>query len=142
MIAILHRRVYFVVTGLAWGGLAALLGSRAFGDALWGGVLLSPAIGLWVGGLTQDPFEQHRGLRRALISLGSLYLAATLFGMALGVTAFVLRPGGGPSLLTLVTEHTVTVWWGVSVTGFLLFLWPLAYASHWFLEWRAGAWTT
>lgn len=111
MTAILHRRVYFVVTGLAWGGLAALLGSRAFGSALWGGVLLSPVIGLWVGGLTQDAFERQRGLRRGLISLGSLYLSATL-------------------------------WWGVSVTGFLLFLWPLAYASHWFLEWRAGAWTT
>ncbi|HQR18518.1 MAG TPA: hypothetical protein PK948_09105 [Gemmatimonadales bacterium] len=26
-------------------------------------------------------------------------------------------------------------WWGITLTGFLLFLWPLAYLTHLVLEW-------
>lgn len=131
--------MYLVVSGLAWGGFAALLGRRAFGTSIWGGLLFSPVIGLMVGWLTQDAFERFQGFRRALIALGSLYLGATLFGIALGAATFVRRPGGGPGLVALVVENMLAVWWGVTLTGFLLFLWPLAFATHWFLEWRAAS---
>lgn len=132
----LHRKVYLVVAGLMWGSLGALLGGKAFGEAIWLALLVSPLIGLLVGHLMQDVFERHAGVRRALIALGSLYLSATLFGVSLGAGAVLGRTGGGPGVLSQIADSTLAVWWGITVTGFLIVLWPLAYGTHWFIEWR------
>jgi len=132
----LQRGVGFAVAGLAWGGFAWLLGRRAFGPELWGATLLSPLIGLLVGGLLQDRFERHQGWRRGAVALISLYVAATLFGIGLGIAAFLESFGGGAAFFSRVAEHTLGVWWGITLTGFLLFLWPMTYATHWYLEWR------
>jgi hypothetical protein len=132
------RFIYCAVLGAAWGGIALLLGARAFGPELWGGVLASPLVGVAVGSVTQAAFERHVGLRRKLIALGSLYAASFLFGMALGLTASLTRPAGGPGVVARVVENVLSVWWGVTMTGFVLALWPMAFATHWFIEWRAS----
>lgn len=129
----------FAVAGLAWGVFAWLLGRRAFGPELWGATLISPLIGLLVGGLLQDGFERQQGWRRGAVALASVYLGATLFGIGLGIAAFLQSPGGGATMFSRVAEHTLAVWWGITLTGFLLFLWPMAYATHWYLEWRASS---
>jgi hypothetical protein len=132
------RVLYCAVLGMAWGGIALLLGARAFGQELWGGVLASPLIGVAVGALTQRAFERHEGMRRKLIALGSLYAAGSLFGVALGLTASLTRAAGGLDIATRVMENVLAVWWGLTMTGFVLALWPMAFATHWFLEWRAS----
>ena len=119
------------------GGLAAPLGHRAFGERAWVGVLASPLIGLVVGALSQPAFERVSGTRRALVTLGSVYLGATLFGAVMALGANLGGPARGAA--TELVETVVTVWWGVTVGGFVLFLWPLAYFTHWVIEWREAA---
>ncbi|HEY7682162.1 MAG TPA: hypothetical protein VH879_05930 [Gemmatimonadales bacterium] len=124
------------IAGALWGCLAYLLGARAFGQAIWGGVLASPLIGVTVGHLLHSSFADGTGRRRILWSLVSLYLAAVLFGTSVGVYELVLRRSSASSPTAVVIESIAAVLWGVTLTGFLLFLWPLAYLTHWALEWQ------
>ncbi len=135
----LRGAIHYLLAGALWGGLAALLGSRAFGDHLWAAVSASPLLGLATGMLMQEPFERLAGWRRGLVALGSLYLGATLFGAVVGLAAAV-STGGTPRIAGMrLVEAVVTVWWGVTLGGFVLFLWPLAYLTHYLLEWRETA---
>jgi hypothetical protein len=133
----LKRALYYLIAGTLWGCLAALLGSHAFGERVWMGVLASPLIGLAVGALSQPAFERMSGTRRALVALGSVYVGATLFGAVMGLGASFGGTGRGAA--TELVETVVTVWWGVTVGAFVLFLWPLAYFTHWLIEWRETA---
>ena len=133
-----RRFLDLVIAGAVWGGVAYLLGVRAFGRPIWGGVLAGPAIGIIVGMITQGPFERQSGVRRALLALVSLYLAATLFGLAIGIADWRALTAGTRFPLEALAEEILAVWWGVTLTGFLLFLWPLAYGTHWILEWRGA----
>ncbi len=130
-----RRVLHFLIAGGLWGGLAYLLGVRAFGRPIWGGVLVSPLIGAIIGRLLQGPFESHSRFRRGLVALASVYLGGTLFGLALAVTSWRALTAGTTHPLQAVGAEVLAVWWGISVTGFLLFLWPLAYGTHWVLEW-------
>lgn len=135
----LRRAVHYLLAGALWGGLAGLLGSRAFGGRIWAGVFVSPLLGLATGMLMQKPFERLAGWRRGLVALGSVYLGATLFGAIVGLVGGV-SAGGAPRLVVArLAEAVLTVWWGVTLGGFLLFLWPLAYLTHYLLEWREPA---
>lgn len=132
----LKRGWDLLVTGALWGAFAALLGGRAFKDLLWPAMLASPLIGLAVGALTQERFESAGGWGRAWIALGSVYLGATLFGFVMGSSALVTGGAGLGGWPEVLLGPIVAVWWGVTLTGFLLFLWPMAYATHWLLEFR------
>ncbi len=136
----MNRAVGFLIAGGAWGALAYGLGARLFGPGLWGGVIASPLIGLSVGGLLQARFEESAGFRRAGVVLISLYLSATLFGLAAGGYDAVLRRTGGAPL-ERIGEMIVAVWWGVTMTGYLLFLFPLAYLTHTILGLEPGTLT-
>ena len=129
-------RAFFALSGLLWGAFAALLGHRAFHSHVWGGVVASPVIGLIVGSATQSYFEDSSGYWRWLIALASLYLGAILFGVGIGIWDAV---AGGPGrvAIAVATQDVVAVLWGVTLTGFLLFLWPMAYLTHLLLEWSA-----
>lgn len=128
----------FAVAGLGWGIFAALLGGRAFGDELWGGVILSPFIGAIVGRTMHPAFRRAGRTGRVAIALASLYLAAVLFGAAMGLTAFVDDPGTRVRLYARTIPLVLSVLWGITFTGFLLFLWPAAYGTHWLIEQREG----
>ena len=134
-----RRFLHCLIAGSLWGGFAYLLGVRAFGRPIWGGVLAGPIIGVIVGGVIQAPFERQAGLRRALLALASVYLAATLFGLAVAIGDWRALTAGTASPLWALATEVFAVWWGVTLTGFLLFLWPLAYGTHWILEWRGAA---
>ena len=118
--------------GLGWAAVAYLFGARTFGVAIWGGLLAAPLIGVAVGWLTQIGFENATGVRRGLVALTSLYLGAVLFGLGIGIARLFV--GGGARLEVLV-EPLLGVLWGITFTGFLLFLWPLTYVTHLLLEW-------
>lgn len=132
----LQRSWDLLVAGALWGALGTQLGHRAFNDVFWPATLASPLIGLAVGATLQHRFEGAGGWRRAWIALASLYLGTAMFGLVMGMAALVT---GGPGLsewTEVLLAPILVVWWGVTLTGFLLFLWPLAYATHWLLEFR------
>lgn len=130
-----RRPIDLLVAGLLWGLLASLLGRRAFPQGLWGGVVAAPLIGLLVGRWFQPGFEARRGVGRSLTALVTLYVGAALFAIGVAVGNWE-RFRAVP--LAAVGETILSVWWGMTFTGFLLFLWPLGYLTHWLIEWRDG----
>lgn len=122
-------------SGAVWGGVAYALGSATFGPVIWGGVIASPVIGLIVG----LAFRRIRRLgfgKRAFMSLVSLYCAATLFGLAVGLFDLA-RDVPDRVASEVVTQAVLAVLWGVTLTGYLLILWPLSYLNFILLG-RAG----
>ena len=114
--------------GCVWGGVAWLLAHRHLGPIVWGGVLASPAIGLVIGALFA-PIHALRPVPRALLALVSLYAAATLFGLCCGLYDS-LRPISGRIPQALVWQAVLGVWWGMTFTGYVVLLWPLAVVTH------------
>ncbi|HRP07903.1 MAG TPA: hypothetical protein PLL69_05385 [Gemmatimonadales bacterium] len=136
----MHARLMVdsLVAGTFWGLLAFLLGHRAWGPAIWPGVLAAPFLGVAVGALTQARFENSSGVRRALVALVSLYLGGTLFGIVIGIGTWLGISPGARRFPAVLVEPVLGVWWGLTVTGFFLVLWPLAYFTHWWVEWRGS----
>ncbi|MFN0181857.1 MAG: hypothetical protein ACKVZ0_23900 [Gemmatimonadales bacterium] len=124
-----------LAAGAVWGVLGYLLGAKAFGPAIWPAVLLAPVVGLLVARLTYPGFARTEGIRRALWALASLYLAVILFSLPISVHEVIRRSPANPSF-EVALEAPLAVLWGVTLTGFVLFLWPLAYLTHWMIEWR------
>lgn len=88
-----------------------------------------------VGLLTQPLFQHSAGLRRWIVSLGGLYLGATLFGLAVGIAESVRRGLQWPRFPEGILEGVLAVWWGITFTGFLLVLWPAAHLTQALLSW-------
>ena len=105
---------------------APAMGPRAF----WSGVLASPLIGVVVG-LTFGRLRWQSRVGRALASLLGLYTAAFLFGIAIGIAD--LATGTGRNPVETVLQVGLAMVWGVTATGYVLFLWPLAYLNFWLL---------
>lgn len=126
---------YCLLAGLGWAAVAYLFGARSFGAAIRGGLLAAPLIGLGVGWLTQHGFENATGSRRGVVALISLYLGASLFGLAIGVGQVLALGRTDRASLEVLVEPLLGVLWGITFTGFLLFLWPLSYGTHLLLEW-------
>jgi hypothetical protein len=123
-----------LLMGGVWGLIAWGLGRQAYGPAIWGGVVAAPFIGLLVGGLLHPRFEGTSGWRRWLVALFGLYLGATLFALAVGVTdALTGSPSRG--VFEVILQAVIGTWWGVTVAGFWIALWPLAWLTHIVLAW-------
>ncbi len=125
------------MTGACWGIVAWLFGARAFGPAIHTGVVASPLIGLAVGCTTQRWWESSRPRARTGIGLVSLYLGVVLFGVAVAVWDW--WPGGvGQSALGSLGEGIGTAVIGVTLSGFVILFWPLAYLTHRFIAHLRG----
>jgi hypothetical protein len=117
-----------LLAGVVWGVIGLLLASTALGTSVWGGVAIAPVIGLVIGYAFRGFRDQGPGVRIAL-ALVSLYLAAGLFGLAAGI-ADAARPIPNRDPVAVVVQSVVGVWWGITFTGYLVVLWPLAYLTH------------
>jgi hypothetical protein len=128
----MHTRLYLFgfIAGTAWGVLAYLLGSALIGPDIWAGVLASPFIGPIVSRVMHPRYARATGWRRALTSLGSLYLGAAFFGLALSFSAFARQHDWQNIMLVALVP------WGITVTGYIIALWPLAHGTHAVIEWR------
>ena len=77
------------------------------------------------------------GLTRVtLLSGGALYLAASLFGLAIGFHRGVvgdIGPGSDTPQSVLVGSVVVVIY-GMTVSGHVLWLWPLALATSLFVR--------
>ena len=130
----MRRTPIAFLAGAFWGLLAWGLGGKAYAGGLWGGVVAAPFIGVGVAAVLQDRFEGAVGWRRWAVAFASLYLGATLFALAVGV-ADAATAHASRGAVEVVLEAVVGTWWGVTLTGFLIALWPLAYLTHIVLGW-------
>ncbi|MDA7928665.1 hypothetical protein N9B54_01780 [Mariniblastus sp.] len=126
----LHRCVVVsAISGFIWAVIAYFLASQWMGTIIVGGLLASPLIGIGVG-LIYRPAYYKSLLARVGMSLVTLYFAAALFGMAAGIND-AMRPIPNRLLGEVVLQSVMATLWGVTFTGFFLFLWPLSFANHW-----------
>ena len=131
-----------VASSMIWGLLAyVLVGTTAGEKAIWGGLLASPFIGLLMG-LTFGRMRIRPTLARAVVSLLALYVATFLFGLAVGAWDLLTGVNSGPGWRRIpeavVLQGGLGMMWGLTFTGYLVLLWPLAYVNFWLL-WREPA---
>ena len=139
-----------LASGLVWAAIAwavaysvSTVNSSAT-DALRtfaGGMVAAPLIGLVMGQISRH-FSSYSTHRRAAVSLVGLYLSAYLFLLATGVphliTAvlagtdlFAVRPGAAPvAYRLLIQDPLLGSIVGLTLSGYVLVLWPLSYLNH------------
>ena len=128
----LHRCVAVsAISGCIWAVIAYFLASELMGTIIVGGLLASPLIGIGVGLIYRRAYHKSL-LARVGMSLVTLYVAAALFGMAVGIFD-ATRPIPSRHLGAVVLQSVLAILWGVTFTGFFLFLWPLSFVNHWLI---------
>ena len=134
--------VLSLAAGAVWGGIAVLFAPQwpttrlMFQQA----ALVAPVIGLIIG-VAFRWIHRVSPVGRVFASLLSLYIAAALFGLAVGV-ADALRnspSAGGRNLTEVILQSVPATLWGLTFTGLVLLLWPLAYLTHSLVGRAAGA---
>ncbi len=137
------RARYYILcagSGLTWGGIAYLLLGEWF-PGLWVGIAVSPLFGRLFG-FVHRPTYRLPVVVRVFVALVTLYAAAALFGLVIGVVEEVIETSPNHVKGASIIEWVLATFWGVTFTGYFLFLWPMAFANHWLLgrTWK-GEWT-
>ena len=126
------------IWGIIWAGVAivvvmALGGPGAsldrIGWAYRGGVLAAPFIGIAVG-FSSGVFHRSRLPGRAAVSIITLYGAAFLFVLAAQFLAFIAGEIRQASAASVVLNSWNAAIIGLTWTGFVVVLAPLAYVNH------------
>ncbi len=137
-----QARYYFLSagSGLIWSGIAYLL-LREWFPGLWVGIAVSPLFGLLVG-WAHRPTYAFPLILRVVLALATLYATAVLFGLVIGIVEEVIETSPNHVKGASIIEWVLATLWGVTFTGYFMFLWPLAFANHWLLgrAWK-GEWT-
>jgi hypothetical protein len=133
-----HWLTFSVLSGCVWGIVASVLGYPLFGRISWAAAAASPAIGAAVGFAVA---KLHRASSRAqvLVSLLTLYASAALIAMVIAMFGLVASDPSwhrGKALGVLPSLAAVLV--GLTGTGYVFILWPLAFLNHVML-WRRYA---
>jgi hypothetical protein len=121
-------RLWAAVAGFVWGMLAFAISFGVFGESVFGGLIVSPLIGLIVA-TAYLPAYRFRKWVQALASLGTLYTAVALFGLAIGVYD-ALRPIPNRSTVEVILQMGLIAVLGITFMGYPLVLWPLAFLTH------------
>lgn len=123
--------VLSAISGCIWAVIAYFLGSQGMGSIIAGGLLASPLIGIGVSLIYRSAYCRS-AVARVGMSLVTLYVATALFGMAAGLYD-AMRPIPNRLLGEVVLQSVMATLWGVTFTGFFLFLWPLSFVNHWLI---------
>jgi hypothetical protein len=125
------RRYYglAVASGCVWAVIAYALSSWAVNSAITGGLLASPFIGLVVGRLLR-PAYKFRKMWQVLLSLLALYVAAALFGLAVGLYDAFWLDIPNRTAAEVVLQAVVAYVWGLTFLLYFVALWPLAFLNH------------
>ena len=67
------------------------------------------------------------------MALVTLYATAVLFGLVMGVVDAVTETNPNVIKSAVVIEWVLLTLYGVTFTGYIVLLWPLAFANHWLL---------
>jgi len=119
---------FSLLAGALWGVIGLALAGQVLGAPVWGGVVAAPAIGLGAATMFRGFRSRPPGARIAL-ALISLYLGAGLFALAAGIVD-AMHPVPDRIAWAVVVQAVLGVWWGITFTGYLPLLWPLAYLTH------------
>ena len=136
----MRGRAYYglaAIAGAAWGALASVIAAGAFGSTVWGGLMVSPLIGLVIAWLSR-PMVHWKLSFRILGSLVILYLAAVLFGVGIGLADLLVVQSPNRISWAVVVQSANAVLWGLTVLGWFVLLWPLSLATHWLLAKWSG----
>ena len=121
---------------LEWNRLSTIAGmvSRVLGR--YRGVPFNWAAG-WVGPSPHLPAAGDS--TRLACPRYALRRRATLFGLIIGVVEEVIETSPNHVKGASIIEWVLATLWGVTFTGYFLFLWPMAFANHWLLgrAWKA-----
>lgn len=104
----------------------------SIGRVVWvyrGGLLAAPLIGIAIG-FTSRIFARASFRARIAIAVSTLYVAAFLFLLAAQGTAFVAGDVGHTSAADALLTSLNGAIFGLTWTGFVLALAPLAYVTH------------
>ena len=119
-----------LLSGCAWAAVALLLASSTFGGLIVGGLIAAPFIGLLVSLLYRPAYRLPK-VAQAFWALLTLYLAVALFGLAVGAfDAFCRHIPDRIGTGEVVLQAMWATLWGVTITGYVLLLWPLAFFNH------------
>lgn len=120
------------VSGGIWAVIACFVALPRIGLLSVGGLLASPLIGIAVG-LLYRPTAAKSPLARVGMPLVTLYVAAALFGTAVGISSFLL-PGPArfqPEVVLGSVSMTLSF---LTFKGLFVLLWPLSFLNHWLVE--------
>jgi hypothetical protein len=146
--AAVHRRNVMIraaISGAIWAGIAILLMKTVGGRfdsveriawGLRGGLAAAPVIGI-AAGLFSPRFRDASLTGRILIALLTLYGAAFLFMLAAGITRFATAEMHHASLPRVFFDSWNAAIAGLTWTGFVVVLGPLAFLNHLWLS-RVG----
>ena len=120
-------------SGCAWATIALALLERGLAWPIRGEILASPLIGA-LAGVVSIQFQRRRLITQLLLALVSLYAATALFGGAIGVADVVpglnVGPGWHRVPSAVVVQSVLAMLWGLTMGGYVMFLWPLAWVNH------------
>jgi hypothetical protein len=125
------RRLLVVVSansGVGWGVIVVLLLDSRQRELFGGGFVFAPVIGV-LAGIVAAWSKDVDVFTMAFVSLVSLYLTAALFGFGAGIVLQLLYPQPPVNVLTTA----LLVPYGMTIGGFVLWMWPLAYLNHRFV---------
>lgn len=117
-------------SGCAWAIIAWVIGQHLPG-IVWGGIVVAPLIGIAAGAIYRPAYGSHV-VARVAMSLLTLYVSTALFGLAVGTFDAVrgLPGGGSRDTLEVISQGVFATLWGITFTGYVVVLWPLAYLNH------------
>jgi hypothetical protein len=120
--------IYSGLSGCVWGAIAFGVGYWAWGSSIVGGIAIAPLIGIAIGLLFLPAYRLSR-LWQFFLSLISLYLAAALFGLGIGLYEAFRRAGADRNGED-VSQAVLATLAGLTILYLFIFLWPLSYLNH------------
>jgi len=118
-----------IASGCAWAIIAYVLSFGAFGSNIIGGLVAAPLIGLLVSIIYRPAYKLSK-VWQVFLSLGTLYLAVAMFGLAAGFYDAFWRGIPNRGITEVIFQMVVAAIMGITITGFVVLLWPLAYFNH------------
>jgi hypothetical protein len=115
-----------------WGCIVTVIAFGMAPRAIWGGLIASPVIGCLIGVATKHWCFRPTSLRVATALL-SLYVAAALFGLGVGIYDWLSLQTANRIPYAVVLQSVLAFLWGLTFLGWFILFWPLAYLNHWLL---------
>ena len=116
-------------SGCVWGAIALLLAGPWMPNAVWGGVIASPLIGVAVG-LAYRLVHRWSTMAQAFYALPMLYLAVGVFSIAAGSYDVLAHDLANRDAWGVIPGAVLGCWWGVTFTFYFAFLWPASMVNH------------
>jgi hypothetical protein len=100
--------------------------------ANWGGLIAPPVIGCMIGAATKRWPRLSRP-SRIVVALISVYVAAALFGLGVGLYDWIAVDIPSRIACGVVVQAVLAFLLGLTCIGWILVFWRLAYLNHWLL---------